>query len=332
MPTSHAAQTRSATTSHVHIRGWLAAALLIGVAGACQDLPTARRSVEGGSKEISSGTVGASQRQFFFLLRDLTPDAFQGTFDPSLSPEVTVCLWAAGACQATAAGPVSIGDKDAASLRVEPQRERYVFQWKPRASSLQPNAVYRLTVRVGGLQLGYLDMATGRKQRDLREINRREFLPLRVGSPVTVAFRIEQGPPIPDGVPGRYESDPSICVQGCLIHTTPDFYVKIVWGGVELGDLGSYGEATVLFEAPLTDPNPTVPPVPAPGSVAISPSSTWSYRFDAQGAVEIWVGGMEWGHWRASGSGAVLAPELEFLSPLTHLESLVKLPGVTVTP
>jgi len=321
---------RSATVSRGNFPIWLGATMLVFIAGACQDSPIAPRSAPlGASTEISSGAIGASQRQFFFLLRDYSSAAFQGTFDPSLSPEVTVCLWQEGSCQATVAGPISLGDKGVAALRVEPRRERYVFQWKTRTSSLQPNAVYRLTVRVGGLQLGYLDIATGTKQRDLREINRREFLPLRVGSPVTVAFRIEQGAPIPDGIPGRYESDPGTCPQGCIIHATPDRYFAVVWGGVELGDLGSFGDSTVEFGAPINDPNPSIPPVPAPGSVEISPSGTWSYRYDAQGNVEIWVDGMEWGHWASSGTSAVLTA---LYQPFNIFSAMGKLSGFSVTP
>jgi len=321
---------RSATISRANFPIWLGATMLVFIAGACQDSPIAPRSAPlGASTEISSGAIGASQRQFFFLLRDYSPAAFQGTFDASLSPEVTVCLWQEGSCQATVAGPIALGDKGAAALRVEPRRERYVFQWQTRTSSLQPNAVYRLTVRVGGLQLGYLDIATGIKQRDLRETNRREFLPLRVGSPVTVAFRIEQGAPIPDGIPGRYESDPASCPQGCIVHTIPDRYFAVVWGGVELGDLGSFGDSTVEFGAPINDPNPPVPPVPAPGSVEISPSGTWSYRYDAQGNVEIWVDGMEWGHWGGSSTSAVLTP---LYQPLNGFNTLERLSGFPVTP
>ncbi|HEY9515037.1 MAG TPA: hypothetical protein VIQ74_05090 [Gemmatimonadaceae bacterium] len=286
--------------------------MLILTAAACKDFPTAPPATpDRVSKEISSGAIGASQRQFFFLLRHHDPTAFQGTFDPSVSPEVTVCLWQEGACRSTAVGPVSLGADGAASLRVEARRERYVFRWRTRNASLEPDAIYRLIVRAGGLQLGYLDISTARKQRDLRKTDRREFLPLRVGAPVTVAFRIERGQPIPDGIPGRYESDPDMCVDGCEVHANPWAYFSVVWGGVELGDLGEFGEALVGFSARYDDPTPAIPPVPSPGSVAITPSGTWSWLYDQEGAVEIWVDGMQWGHWSDSPGGTVLAPLYE---------------------
>lgn len=303
----------------------LAVALAI-LASACGESPTAPRAAPTTpNREISGGAIGVSPRQLFFLLRDLEPGAFQGSFDPSLAPEISVCLWVDGACQSTVLGPVTLGTKGAASLSVSWNRQRYIFQWRTKGASLQPNAVYRMMVRVDGMQLGYLDIATGEKQRDLRQVNRREFLPLRVGGVVSVPFRIEQGPPIPAGMPGRYESDPDVCVDGCEAHATPTNYFSVVWGGVRLGDLGGYGEAVVGFSAEWTDPNPVIPPVPAPGSVDIPVTGSWSWRYDEAGDVEIWVDGVEWGHW---GSGFLVplhAPMLEFFS-------LTKLPGYFPTP
>jgi hypothetical protein len=303
-------QSASAASRHNALRSAAArgAALLFAIA-ACSDAPTASsNSAPQISRAISSGVVGASPRQFFFLIRDLGPGDFQGTFDASLSPEVTVCLWVNGACQSTALGPVTLGEKGSASLQVNAKRERYEFKWQTNGAALDADAIYRLIVRANGLQLGYLDIATGQKQRDLREVNRREFLPLRVGGTVKVAFRIENGPSIPNGMPGRYESDPDICVEGCLVHANPWSYYSIVWGGVELGDDGSYGEATEGVVGYWDEPAPTMPAVPAPGSVSIPTTGTWSWRYDEMGDVEIWVDGDEWGHWGGSAEGAALSP------------------------
>jgi len=303
----------------------LTTALVI-LASACGETPTAPRAAPATPREaISSGTIGVSPRQLFFLLRDLQPKAFQGTFDPSLSPEVSVCLWVDDACQSTVLPPVTLGTTGAASLSVSWNRQRYTFQWRTKGASLEPNAVYRMIVRVNGMQLGYLDIATGSKQSDLRQVNRREFLPLRVGDMVKVPFRIEQGPPIPSGIPGRYESDPEACVDGCMAHATPWNYFSVVWGGVRLGDLGGYGEALEGFTAEWTDPNPVIPPVPAPGSVDIAVTGSWSWRYDEEGNVEIWVDGLEWGHWGGSSLVPLHGPLLEFFG-------LSKLPGYAPTP
>jgi hypothetical protein len=99
-----------------------------------------------------------------------------------------------------------------------------------------------------------------------------------------------------------------MCIDGCLLHATPYNYFSLVWGGVELGDLGSYGEAVVGFEGTYEDPNPVIPTVPAPGSASIAPTGTWSWRYDDEGNVEIWVDGMEWGHWSATATSAGLLP------------------------
>lgn len=307
----------------------LAAALVL-IMSACGETPTAARTVPAPSDAISSGAIGVSPRQLFFLLHDLEPTAFQGTFDASLSPEVSVCLWVNGACQSTALAPVTLGTRGAASLTVDANRERYVFQWRTRSASLQPDAVYRLMVRVNGMQLGYLDIATGEKQRELRDVDRREFLPLRVGGTVKVAFRIEDGPAIPSGIPGRYESDPDACVDGCVAHATPWDYFSVVWGGVRLGDLGGYGESIVGFTAEWSDPNPVVPPVPAPGTVDIPVSGSWSWRYNDGGGVEIWVDGLQWGYWSAAGNGGGSLVALH--GALFEFVSLSKLSGYTPTP
>lgn len=308
----------------------LTAALVL-LTSACGETPTAPpRAPAAPGEAISSGTIGVSPRQFFFLLRDLQPTAFQGTFDATLSPQVSVCLWVNGACQSTVLAPVTLGTRGTASLTLNTDRQRYVFQWRTTGAALQPNAVYRLMVRVNGMQMGYLDIATGQKQRELRQINRREFLPLRVGGTVKVAFRIEEGPPIPSGIPGRYESSPDVCSTGCLVHSTPWAYYLIMWGGVRLGDLGGYGEASVIASIAYDDPNPVLPPVPAPGSVNIPATGIWSWRYNEQGDVEIWVDGMESWYWFASsGGGGVL---WSMGGPDTMLLGLGKLPGYFPTP
>lgn len=301
-------------------------AALVLLAGACGETPTAPpRAPAAPGEAISSGAIGVSPRQFFFLLRDLQPTAFQGTFDATLSPQVSVCLWVNGACQSTVLAPVTLGTRGTASLTLNTDRQRYIFQWRTRGAALQPNAVYRLMVRVNGVQMGYLDIATGRKQRELRQIDRREFLPLRVGGTVKVAFRIEQGAPIPAGIPGRYESDPDDCVNGCEVHATPWNYVSVVWGGVRLGDLGGFGSVVVGFTGEWGGPDPVIPPVPAPGSVTIPVTGSWSWRYDEEGGVEIWVDGTEWGRW----SGSSLAP---YGAVYFHFYGLGKLPGYFPTP
>ncbi len=306
----------------------LSAALVL-LASACGETPTAPRAApETPGRAISSGTIGVSPRQLFFLLRDLQPTAFQGTFDASLSPEVSACLWVNGACQSTVLAPVTLGTRGDASLTVNRNRQRYIFQWRTKGAALQPNAVYRLMVRVNGMQMGYLDIATGRKQRELRQLNRREFLPLRVGGTAKVAFRIEEGPPIPAGIPGRYESSPDACSTGCLVHQTPSAYYLIMWGGVRLGDLGGYGESMVLASIAYDDPDPILPPVPAPGSVDLPATGSWSWRYNEQGDVEIWVDGMESAYWFANGGGSLWPMG----GPFTMLRGLGKVPGYFPTP
>lgn len=263
------------------------------------------------SKEITSGVVPGGQRALFFLTRPMDRRKFSGSFDASLQPQVLVCT--AVPCISPILGPIGLGSTGAATLTLDTVHQSYVFRWRTRDAQLAPDAVYRLVVRVGDYQLGWVDLATGAKQRDLRAFSRREFLPVRLGSTVTLPFRIEQGAPFPPDLPGRYESAcPS--PYGCFIHADPITETVAIWSAVQITQTGGVKTGIILFSYPLESTEPVLPPIPAPGTGPLNGVPSWvgsdltmlSWRFaeDDPECLELYSEGLFWGHWCGTFGGS----------------------------
>jgi len=280
----------------------------------CADSPTIPLARV--SREITSGTVPGGQRSLFFLTRPMDRGKFTGTFDGTLNPQVLVC--SEPRCVTPVLGPIGLGSAGTATLTLDKVRQSYVFRWQTKGGPLAPNAVYRLVVRVGDYQLGWVDLATATKQRDLHRINTREFVPLKLGSTLTLPFRIEQGAPFPPDLPGRYESAPDACAPlGCLLHMDPNFSYFGIWAAVQITQTDSVQEGVLFYADDRINP-PVVPPIPAPGtgplngSVPVGPDLTmfsWRYSDDNPGCIDLWSEGIVWGGWCGTfGGPAYLSP------------------------
>lgn len=305
---------------------WLAAASLASVAllAGCIDAPTAPRARV--NHEITSGELPGGQRALFFITRHQELRNFTGTFDATLQPEVLVCRDAN--CVTPVLGPVRLDARGSATLTLDARRQAYVFDWRTRGAGLDANAVYRLIVRVGHYQLGYVDLATGAKQKELKHIDRREFLPVRIGSRVELPFRIEQGAPFPPDLPGRYESDPGICPQGCAVHANPTGEFLVVWGAVQITQTGSAATGMIGFFSPFAGPAPEIPPVPAPGTGPVSdplPNFSWRIAEDAPSCLELWSDGLLWGHWCGDFGGDAFV--IAAFSPFSRFMQMHRLPN-----
>lgn len=309
----------------------IAAALALpALLASCADSPTIPLARV--SREITSGTVPGGQRALFFLTRAMSTATFAGTFDPTLNPQVLVC--SEPRCVTPVLGPIALGSAGAARLTLDTVQQAYVFHWQTKRAPLAPNAVYRLVVRVGDYQLGWVDLATGTKQRDLRTINQREFVPLRLGSTLTLPFRIEQGAPFPPDVPGRYESAPDACAPepGCLFHADPYFDYLAVWGAVQITQTGIGTVGFLAYASDRINP-PVIPPIPAPGTGPVNEPldpnvnpTIVSWRPDeSDPCLELWVDGLLWGHWcGTSGGPATISADFE---PFDVLGGFNRLPN-----
>ncbi|HEX6534192.1 MAG TPA: hypothetical protein VF041_06320 [Gemmatimonadaceae bacterium] len=317
---------------HPHHAGpWASAIVLAALLFGCVDAPTAPTSpTPPVSPEITSGEVPGGQRSLFFLSKHRNQNHFTGQFDPTLRPEVVVCRTVP--CTTPVFGPLTIGGAgSSATLTLDAKHQRYVFRWHT-TTQLEPNAVYRLTVLVGHYQLGWVDLATGAKQKDLKRVDRREFLPVRVGSVVNLPFRIEKGAPFPPDLPGRYESAPDACPEGCDIHANPTGEFLVVWGAVQITQTGSVSTGLISFFSPFAGPPPDIPAVPAPGTGPLGTgvpggedltNLSWRIADDDPSCLELWNEGEPWGHWCGAfgGPATIFADHIPF-SALGALERL----------
>jgi hypothetical protein len=308
---------------------WLATAGLacVPLLAACADAPTAPRATV--HPEITSGELPGGQRSLFFITRPRDLHHFTGTFDATLHPEVLVCRDAS--CATPVLGPVGLDATGSATLTLDTKRQTYDFVWHTRGAALDPNAVFRLVVRVGHYELGYVDIATGTKQTELKDIDRREFLPVRLGSTVKLPFRIEQGAPFPADIPGRYESDPGICPEGCSFHGNPWGEYFVMWGGVQISQTGDAITGSVGYFSPFGGPPPEIPPIPAAGTGPLTdplPAFSWRIADDDPACYELWSDGLLWGHWCGTfGGDAGISANY---SPFVNLGGLYRLPNYVV--
>ncbi|GEM_PF-1561935 len=311
----------------------VAALALPAFLASCADSPTT--PLASVSREITSGAVPGGQRALFFLTRPLDRRKFAGTFDGTLRPQVLVC--SEPRCITPVLGPSGLGSAGPATLTLDTARQAYLFRWQTRGGSLAPNAVYRLVVRVGDYQLGWADLATGTKQRDLRSVDRREFIALRLGSTLRLPFRIEQGAAFPPDLPGRYESKPDwICPSdGCWIQSDPEYDYRAIWAAVQITQTGTVKTGMVWYKVDRADPinPPVVPPMPAPGTGPLNGSpngadlTTLNWRYDENdpGCLELWDSGYLWGHWCGTfGGPASISPQYY---PFAAFEVLNRLPN-----
>ena len=128
------------------------------------------------------------------------PNYDRGAANGSLRPDIYICALNASSEGAINAGtPCKSGGYSKTYLAVPPGAHfnsadddvgQYHQWWQvPQSSS---DVFYRIRVKVGSTELGYLDVETGGKLRDLRNVNTGDFIPYLDGFLLPIRFRIEQ--------------------------------------------------------------------------------------------------------------------------------------------
>ena len=177
----------------------------------------------GPSFAISDATHGdaAGRNKFFYWLPPLVPaPSATGDFNRFASPVVTVCqLKSDGtACQLEGGHPILVAEFSLTSgtdgQLISVTGQDYHVNWHTDISNLNPDKVYRIGVAVEGRDYGFADVEVGLNAKELKNVNRNEFVPLVDGRTLPIKFRIEAGA----GCAGR-ESE---CAEAIVDPTTQE--------------------------------------------------------------------------------------------------------------
>jgi Tol biopolymer transport system component len=168
----------------------------------CTDHEPAGPTPPGPRAEISDGRHTSGNAHFFFLPPLVADPHAAGTFDPSLSPVVQICVLGTGGCVTplvaeftTTSGPGS------ETVRVNATDLHYIVNWRTDQFSLDPSKTYRIQVVVTGTLLGFADVDVVASAKEARNVQTGQFIPLVNGTTLPIKFRIEQGAFVPCPAP-----------------------------------------------------------------------------------------------------------------------------------
>jgi len=151
---------------------------------------------------ISDATHGdaAGRNKFFFWLPPLVPAPnATGDFNGFALPVVTVCelVPTGAACAQSGGHPILVAQFSMTSgtdgQLISVTGQEYHVNWHTDVSNLNPDKVYRIAVTVEGRDYGFADVEVGVNAKELKNVNRNEFVPLVDGRTLPIKFRVEAG-------------------------------------------------------------------------------------------------------------------------------------------
>jgi hypothetical protein len=165
--------------------------LALAVLAGCSDLGSITETVPV-DPALTIAHAGSGFKAGFYFLSPLVKEpGYSGTFDADLSPEVRICEVSGSACGAhlttftTTTGP--------GSETVRLGTDHYIVNWHTDQFNLATDKLYRISVRVNGVLLGYTDVQPVSSGKQISNIDTREAVALVNGRTLPVKFRIETG-------------------------------------------------------------------------------------------------------------------------------------------
>src|SRR3989454_10415743 len=80
-----------------------------------------------------------------------------------------------------------------ATVRVDPENEQYVVNWKTGQFGLDTAKTYRIRVLLGSTELGHADVDVVATGRERKSVDATQFVPVVNGQTLPITFRIEDG-------------------------------------------------------------------------------------------------------------------------------------------
>lgn len=172
----------------------LLATAVLASAVACENHPAVPDATSRTPLHAISATPEDGNPHFFFLPPMVPAKTYNGLFDPSLSPTVTICKWNGEACQRDLTARFTLAsDSGSDEVQLDAAQEHYGVNWHTRHSTMDDIGVYRINVEVRGYVLGFADVVVGAPEKGAGIARADEATRLKYGATLPIKFRIEVG-------------------------------------------------------------------------------------------------------------------------------------------
>jgi hypothetical protein len=177
------------------VRSIVAGVAVVGIGLACESSRTLSPHSGGPSTIISDG-AHQGNAHFFFLPPMVKAPAYSGVFDPNQSPIVEICALASTVTCVTGP-PIATYTKTSGTggelVTMDPVAEQYAVKWRTKNFSIDPSLIYRISVKLGAVVIGYADVVITADNHQAKNVNTDEFIPLGEEQLLNIKFRLEQG-------------------------------------------------------------------------------------------------------------------------------------------
>ncbi|HKP74467.1 MAG TPA: Ig-like domain-containing protein [Longimicrobiaceae bacterium] len=316
----------------------LAASLV--AAAACTDRASSPTlALPAGARPTLSDGAHGGTAGFYFLPPMLRQPAAAGTFDPDLSPRVSLCVLRGGTCTTTLAEYTRTFGPDGERVQVKTSESHYLVNWDTKTRGTGLGDTVRISVAVESRTLGYADVVLVSNGAAARNVDSDEYIALIDGRTLPIKFRIETG--IPGSLtvtPGAAEVTPGGTQQFVArindLHGNEIRGRAIGWRASHEAAIDAAGVATgvkpgcatitatsgdLTASAQLTVASPQQPSTTDPGEMPL-PTHNWTPTgTGGQGNFGVWgssasdVYMANWvGVWHFNGSTWATIPELEW--------------------
>ena len=171
------------------MRRSLAVLLLVAFAPACSDEAPTTPTLSPPLAESPLDWADAGSIGLHFLPPLASPVSTGGEFIGTAAPVVDICRLSEGSCVADLAS-FTTGD-GADQIDVNASAGRYSLNWHTRDAGLEDGVEYRISVTVGTLDLGSLDIRAVANGKGLKAAAEDGFFGLVIGRLLPIRFRIE---------------------------------------------------------------------------------------------------------------------------------------------
>jgi len=142
---------------------------------------------------ISDAVHSNGKPHFYFLPPMVSSPSYGGTFDGTLSPTVQICEWSGNGCSAVLVTYTMSSGPGSETVRMSTADQQYIVNWHTDQFNLDAARTYRISIRVGDVELGFADVDVVNSGKDLKNVNTNEYIPLLDDRTLPIKFRVEQG-------------------------------------------------------------------------------------------------------------------------------------------